>query len=222
MKRLTIKKIPVFVTAVLAAVCLAACGGSSASTEAASSAETKTVIDITTAAETAPSETASAAPTAAPAGTEGGSSELTAQPFEESDLVLVVDGVELSLGMDFVPAVGKIMGGVYDEQTGQACVGGGNDRNYFYGGGTLSIYTVGGANGEQLVYDIFINGLEGYATRKGAVIGKTTRAEVLALYGEPAASLAAAEKYSLDAFDLIFGFDGEILASVGLHDNGVR
>ena len=169
------------------------------------------------------SETASVTSTTDSAGTEGGSSAVTAQPFDESDLILTMDGVELSLGMDFVPVAEKIMGGAYDVQEGQACVVGGNDRNYFYGGGTLSIYTVGGEGGKQLIYDIFITGPEGYATRKGAVIGLTARAEVLALYGEPAESSASAVRYRTDdKLELIFGFDGEILSSVGLHDNGVR
>ena len=134
-----------------------------------------------------------------------------------------MDGVELSLRMDFVPVKDQILGGNYDEQVGQACVGGGNDRAYYYDGEAVSVYTVGSASGEQTIYDIYITLLKGFTTQKGAVIGTTTRDEVLAIYGEPYSTFPASERYSVDGkLELIFGFDGEILSSVGLHDNEVQ
>ena len=206
MKSLKRQKIAVLAAAVFAAVSLAACGGKPAATE--SVPETGTKAHVSTSAQTAPDST-SAAPQAA--------------VFDENDLILTVDGVELKLGMDFVPAAEKILGGVYDEQVGKACVVGGNDRNYYYGGEAVCIYTVGSADGGQTVYDIYITLSDGFATPKGAVIGRSTRDEVLSLYGEAASASEASLRYSLDGRqELIFGFDGEVLSSVGLHDNEVR
>ncbi|MBQ6292510.1 MAG: hypothetical protein IJK77_01370 [Lachnospiraceae bacterium] len=204
MKALTRQKIAVFAAAVFAAIGLAACAKKPAVTEPAT--ETGTEAAVSTAAQTLPDS--SSAPQAA---------------FDESDLILAVDGVELKLGMDFVPAADKILGGVYDEQVGQACVVGGNDRNYYYGGEAVCVYTVGSADGGQSVYDIYITLSDGFATPKGAVIGKSTRDEVLALYGEPASASETSVRYTADGRqELIFGFDGEVLSSVGLHDNEVR
>ena len=224
-------------------LCLAACGGDTPVTTTASpeTAATKAVIDITTAEATteAPTEaptteapTTETAPTETEAPTEAETTEApteptteapAAEPFGEEDLTLTVDGVDLSLGIDFAPLAGQIYGGVYDEQVGQACVGGGNDRAYYYGGDEICIYTVGSASGAQTIYDIFIDGVQGYSTAKGAVIGASTRDQVIAIYGEPSFSSLAADRYSIDAYDLIFSFDDyDILDSVGLHDNAVQ
>ncbi len=204
MKALTRQKIAVFAAAVFAAISLAACAKKPAVTEPAT--ETGTEAAVGTAAQTL--SDSSSAPQAA---------------FDESDLILAVDGVELKLGMDFVPAADKILGGVYDEQVGQACVVGGNDRNYYYGGEAVCVYTVCSADGGQSVYDIYITLSDGFATPKGAVIGRSTRDEVLALYGEPASASETSVRYTADGRqELIFGFDGEVLSSVGLHDNEVR
>lgn len=211
--------------ALATALLLSACGEKTPASEAPSSepAETRT-IEITTAA--AGSESDPALPESSAAETAGAetSAEVPAghEAFGEEDLVLTVDGTALSLRMDFAPAAGTLFGGVYDEQVGRACVGGGNDRAYYYEGDVYSVYTVGSADGTQTVYDIYIDRAEGYATAKGAVIGRTTRDELLALYGEPSFTSPAAERYSIGDFDLIFGFDGDILSSVGLHDNAVQ
>ena len=244
MRKLTIKKAAAVLLAALTAFALAACGGDPGKTTAApeTTAATKAVIDITTAAETTeapttapettvpettPAPTETEAPTEAPTTEESTAApETTAaqpDPFGEEDLVLTVDGVDLTLGMDFAPVAGQILGGVYDEQVGQACVGGGNDRAYLYGGEEVCVYTVGSASGAQTVYDIYIDGVQGFSTAKGAVIGASTRTEVLAVYGEPSFSSLAADRYSVGDFDLIFGFDDyDILSSVGLHDNAVQ
>ena len=212
---------------------LAACGEKPVTTSEApvsTPAETQPIV-ITTAEETTPEATTlpettapeTEAPETTPEATEPETTAEPVEPFGEEDLVLVVDGVELSLRMDFVPVKDQILGGNYDEQVGQACVGGGNDRAYYYDGDAVSIYTVGSASGEQTIYDIYITMLEGYATPKGAVIGKTTRDEVIELYGEPSSTFPASERYTLDdKLELIFGFDGDILSSVGLHDNEVQ
>ena len=203
MKNFSIKKFAAVLAASLMVLSLAACGEKPVTTsEAPVSTE---------------------APETTPEATEPETTAEPVEPFGEEDLVLVVDGVELSLRMDFVPVKDKILGGNYDEQVGQACVGGGNDRAYYYDGDAVSIYTVGSASGEQTIYDIYITLLEGYATPKGAVIGKTTRDEVIELYGEPSSTFPASERYTLDdKLELIFGFDGDILSSVGLHDNEVQ
>ena len=233
MKNFSIKKFAAVLAASLMVLSLAACGEKPVTTSEApvsTPAETQPIV-ITTAEETTPEATTlpettapeTEAPETAPEATEPETTAEPVEPFGEEDLVLVVDGVELSLRMDFVPVKDKILGGNYDEQVGQACVGGGNDRAYYYDGDAVSIYTVGSASGEQTIYDIYITLLEGYATPKGAVIGKTTRDEVIELYGEPSSTFPASERYTLDdKLELIFGFDGDILSSVGLHDNEVQ
>ena len=235
MNKLTIKKITAVMLAALTAFCLTACVGTPVTTTAepvSTPAQTQPIV-ITTAADTTPAETTAPDTTAAPETTvpeettEAPSTEPETteapEPFGEEDLVLVVDGVELSLRMDFVPVKDQILGGNYDEQVGQACVGGGNDRAYYCDGEAVSVYTVGSASGEQTIYDIYITLLKGFTTQKGAVIGETTRDEVLAIYGEPYSTFPASERYSVDGnLELIFGFDGEILSSVGLHDNEVQ
>lgn len=225
MKKLTIKKLTALALAALTALSLAGCGGETPTTAvpASTPAQTQPIV-ITTAEESTPAETTAPETTApAPETTEEPTTEPEntepVEPFGEEDLVLIVDGVELSLRMDFVPVKDTILGGDYDEQVGQACVGGGNDRDYFYGE-NFEVHTVGNADGQQLIYDIYITLMDGYATQKGAVIGRTTRDEVLEIYGEPYSSFPASERYSVDGkLELIFGFDGEILSSVGLHDN---
>ena len=234
MNKLTIKKCMAVLLAGLMVLSLAGCGSDPAATtepQTTAPPETQPIV-ITTAEETTPEETTEA-PTTAPETTvptetteeiptEPVSTEAP-EPFGEEDLTLTVDGVELSLRMDFVPVKDEIFGGAYDEQVGQACVGGGNDRDYFYDGDFFEVHTVGNADGRQIIYDIYITLLDGYATQKGAVIGKSTRDEVLEIYGEPYMTFPASERYSVDGrLELIFGFDGEILSSVGLHDNELQ
>ena len=236
MNKLNLRKTAALLLSLITAFCLTACGGDTpGGTKAPETSASTQAIVITTAADTTAEPTTEAQTTAeqttseateAPTEAVTTAEETTApkaDPFSEADLVLTVDGVDLSLRIDFVPLAGKIRGGVYDEQVGQACVGGGNDRAYYYDGDAVSVYTVGSASGEQTIYDIYITLLEGYTTQKGAVIGTTTRDEVLAIYGEPYSTFPASERYSVDGkLELIFGFDGEILSSVGLHDNEVQ
>ena len=240
--RSSIKAIASSALALLLALSLAACGTNKESTSAGTAA-TLPAIDITVAEKTTGAQTTEEAVTTAPETSapqttteavttvpetsaetteETGGQAAAPGPFEESDLILIIDGTALSLRMDFAPVAGSILGGVYDEQVGQACVGGGNDRAYYYEGDTYCIYTVGSASGAQTIYDIYIDRADGYTTAKGAVIGKTTRDEVLAIYGEPSFTTPAAERYSLGDLALIFGFDDDILSSVGVHDNAVQ
>ncbi len=236
MNKLNLRKTAALLLTLVTAFCLTACGGDTpASTKSPETSASTQAIVITTAADTTAEPTTEAQTTAeqttseateAPTEAVTTAEETTApkaDPFSEEDLVLTVDGVDLSLRIDFAPLAGKIRGGVYDEQVGQACVGGGNDRAYLYGGEELCVYTVGSASGAQTIYDIYIDGVQGFSTAKGAVIGSSTRDEVRAIYGEPSFSSIAADRYSAGACDLIFGFDDyDILSSVGLHDNDVQ
>ena len=240
MNRYQIRRSAAVLLALLTVICLSACGGGTPSSAAPETTAAPSKIDITTAPETteapttAPETTApeTEATTEVPTTEEPTTAEETTteeetepetkpEPFGKEDLLLKVDGTDLTLRMDFVPVKDQLFGGVYDEQVGQACVGGGNDRSYYYDGGKVSIYTVGSASGAQTVYDIYIEKLEGYATAKGAVIGTSTWDEVIAIYGDPSTTSPAAQRYSLGDFDLIFGYDGDILSSITLHDNAV-
>ena len=217
-------------TVLTALLCLCACGEKGGESTAAPAASTLPPIDITVPAVTTKEQTeavttekdSAAEPVTSAAvpsvNTTAAGEDQKPGVMEESDLTLTVDGVALSLGMDFAPIAGTILGGAYDELVGQACVGGGNDRTYYYEGESYCIFTLGSADGVQSIYDIYIDGVEGFATAKGAEIGKTTKDEIREIYGEPSFTTPAALRYTLEERSLVFGFNGDILSSVGIQD----
>lgn len=140
--------------------------------------------------------------------------------FTESDLSITINGVRLSIGDDFLPNVDVI--GDAEIVEGQACLGGGYDTNYYYGGEDLVVYTLA-QDGKQIIYDIYISSAD-YATDKGARVGETTRDKLFELYGEPMGSLPVAEEYSIDGSDVIvsFKFEDDILAAIDILDGEVN
>lgn len=136
--------------------------------------------------------------------------------FTEGDLYVVYNGVKLAAGEDFLPNVDKI--GTPRIEEGQACLGGGYDTNYYYGD-ELAVYTFA-SDGKQVIYDIYITD-SGFATQKGAAIGKSTRDDIAALYGAPTVSRPASDEYQLDGDPtvVIFTYSGGVLESIDLLDS---
>lgn len=210
--------------------CLLLCACSAAPGETAAPLTTAAPIDIVvTTAEVKPAEKTTAAETAAPTAealTEAPETRAAAvneeKGFGASDLNLELDGVILTAGTDFTPFAEKIFGGKPEITQGQACIGGGFDKNFSYENGAVTVYTLGGGD-RQRIYDIYIT-LPGYATAEGAVIGTTSRQEVLAMYGTPAFSAGAAERYALpgDTRELSFSFSNNILKGIDLTDSSLR
>ncbi len=138
--------------------------------------------------------------------------------FGESDLSVVYAGVKLAPGMDFLPYVDVI--GDAEIEEGQACIGGGFDTNYYYGD-KLAVYTMA-SDGKQIIYDIYITDT-GFTTSKGAAIGKSTRDEVNAIYGQPTTSRPAADEYSVGGSStvVVFTYSGGVLESIDYMDSTV-
>lgn len=136
--------------------------------------------------------------------------------FTEDDLYVVYNGVKLAVGDDFLPNVDKIGDARIEE--GQACLGGGYDTNYYYGD-ELAVYTFA-SDGKQVIYDIYITD-SGFATQKGAAIGKSTRDDIAALYGAPTVTRPASDEYQLEGSPtvVIFTYSGGTLESIDLLDS---
>lgn len=146
--------------------------------------------------------------------------ELSAGSFSAADMTLTANGVAIKVGDDFLPNVDKV--GSAEIVEGQACLDGGFDTNYYYGGEELVVYTVAKA-GKQVVYDIYITSAN-YPTAKGAVVGKTTKDELYELYGDPTETVGATQKFSAGGtvtMNFTFGSDG-VLESIDIIDNAVN
>lgn len=147
--------------------------------------------------------------------------ELTAGSFAASDLDITVNGVKLVIGEDFLPNVDKV--GDAEVVEGQACLDGGFDTNYYYGGEDLVVYTLA-QSGKQIIYDIYITSPD-YATGKGATVGTTTKDDLYEMYGEATTSTGATLKYSVAgseiSMDFSFGSDG-VLESIDIINNGIN
>lgn len=133
--------------------------------------------------------------------------------FEKEDLIFAYKGLETKPGEVFVYQDYEDAWGRAKVEKGQACIGGGFDENYYFGEhDELSVFTLGDT-GEQVIYDLYI-WEEGFATAKGAEIGKTTRDELRLIYGEPDASLGATDRYGLDGIMVSFTFSGGVLSEI--------
>ena len=146
---------------------------------------------------------------------------VTAGSFSASDMEITISGVTLKIGDDFLPNVDTI--GEAEIVEGQACLDGGYDTNYYYGGEELVVYTVA-QSGKQVIYDIYIQS-DAYATTKGATVGVTTKTDLYEMYGEPDSVIGATQKFTVDGGDttMNFTFDSDgVLESIDIIDNSVN
>ncbi len=153
-----------------------------------------------------------------------GATETTPPPagamgkFEEDDAAIMINGVVLRLGADFLPYVDKI--GEAEIVEGQACLEGGYDTNYYYGGEELVVYTLA-EDGKQIIYDIYITTAD-YKTGKGAEVGKTTPEELTEMYGDPDENRFSTYEYRLGDTVVSFSFtEDDVLESIDIIDEGV-
>ncbi len=139
--------------------------------------------------------------------------------FEEGDCQIDINDVSITVGMDFTPYIDKL--GEHETEEGQACLEGGYDTNYYYGD-DFAVYTYA-SGGKQIVYDIFVKSGK-YTTAKGAQVGKTTRDEITAMYGEPSGGAVSTMDYSIDGSNIVvsFTFDDDILESIDIIDESVN
>lgn len=126
---------------------------------------------------------------------------LNANPAEAStegisleDLSVKAGSVVITIDKDFLPDVDTV--GTADIQQGEACLEGGYDTNYYYGGEELVVYTVA-KEGQQLVYDIYVTG-SNYETAKGIKVGSSSRDDVVAAYGNPSSEMASSYIYGVN------------------------
>lgn len=117
--------------------------------------------------------------------------------------------VNVKLGDDFMPNIDAV--GIATIEEGQACLEGGFDTNYYYGGEELVVYTVA-KSGKQIIYDIYVSS-DKYETAKGAKVGTSTKDDVTAMYGEPTSYVGSSYVYAL-------GSDTK-QAQLEFDDNGV-
>lgn len=95
------------------------------------------------------------------------------------DVAVVAGNVTIKLDQDFSADIEKV--GEAEIVEGQACLDGGYDTNYYYGGEELAVYTIAEA-GKQLPYDIYVTG-SAYQTKLGATVGTTTKQDIEGMYG---------------------------------------
>ncbi|MGN0345825.1 MAG: hypothetical protein ACI4DU_08055 [Lachnospiraceae bacterium] len=146
---------------------------------------------------------------------------VTAGSFTAADMEITISGVTLKIGDDFLPNVDTI--GDAEIVEGQACLDGGYDTNYYYGGEELVIYTVA-QSGKQVIYDIFIQS-DAYATAKGATVGVTTKTDLYEMYGDADSVIGATQKFTVDGGNttMNFTFDSNgVLESIDIIDNSVN
>ncbi len=140
--------------------------------------------------------------------------------FTADDATITVNGVVIRIGDDFLPNYEKV--GDAEVVEGQACLDGGYDTNYYYGGEEFVVFTVA-EDGKQIIYDIYITSPE-YKTNKGAEVGKTTAEELLDMYGFANDSYFGTYEYKLEGTDIVASFtfdDSDILESIDIIDEGV-
>ncbi len=140
--------------------------------------------------------------------------------FTEDDATVTVNGVVIRIGDDFLPNYEKV--GDAEVVEGQACLDGGYDTNYYYGGEEFVVFTVA-EDGKQIIYDIYITSPD-YKTNKGAEVGKTTAEELLDMYGFASDSYFGTYEYRLEGTDIVASFtfdESDILESIDIIDEGV-
>jgi len=148
------------------------------------------------------------------------SDDLTAGSFEESDLRITIEGIEFTLGDDFLPKYEKI--GKARIEKSKACLESGYDIDYFYNNDKLAVYTMVN-DSKQVVFNIEIKDSK-YSTTKGAKVGETTKDDIYEMYGMPTDHSGKIFRYVLTEkkYSLEFAFNAEgVLESIDLIDNSV-
>lgn len=190
--------------AILACVSMTACGNTLSPSEAAArgvapAGQEKAAVEAENTAET---EGDAEVATTDEAGEETAEVILNADPSQTGnqvglsldDLAVTAGDVVIKIDADFAPDIDKV--GTATIEEGQACLEGGYDTNYYYGGEALVVYTLAKA-GQQLVYDIYVSDAQ-YTTVKGATVGTSTKDDVKAMYGTPSEIVGNSFIYSLD------------------------
>lgn len=131
--------------------------------------------------------------------------------FTEEDLIFTYKGRTIQVDEAFVYTDFEEAWGSPRIEKAQACIGGGYDENYYFGD-HLAVSTLGDS-GEQVIYDIFVDE-PGFATAKGAEIGRTDRDALHRIYGDPEGSFGRTDRYAFGEILVSFTFDGGILAGI--------
>ena len=137
--------------------------------------------------------------------------KVPAMKEDQEDLVFTSKGRTVQVDEAFVYADFEEAWGSPRIEKAQACIGGGYDENYYFGD-HLAVSTLGDS-GEQVIYDIFVDE-PGFATAKGAEIGRTDRDALHRIYGDPEGSFGRTDRYSAGGILVSFTFDGGILSGI--------
>lgn len=201
----------------LSCMALTACGNTMSPSEAAANGQAPVANTGDTAGETESAENADANETSE----ESPEVVLNADPSKAAtdapvslDTVAIKAGsVTIKIDEDFLPNVDAVGEATIEE--GQACLDGGFDTNYYYGGEELVVYTVA-SSGQQLIYDIYVTGSQ-YETVAGAKVGTSTRADVETIYGAPTSTVGNSNVYEITGTTIQaqFEFDAnDVLTSI--------
>ncbi len=136
--------------------------------------------------------------------------------FSADDCKLVINGVTIKLGDDFVANVDKV-GKLVEKVEGQACLDAGNDTNYYYDG--FTVFTLA-KDGKQVIYSVEVT-LEGFKDLKGVEIGKTTEEELVNLYGAPTVNEKLRRSYDAGNYSLVFFVENGVVTEVDIVDKSV-
>lgn len=131
------------------------------------------------------------------------------------DVAVKAGAVQIKIDENFTPNIDKVGEATIEE--GQACLEGGYDTNYYYGGEDLVVYTIA-KSGEQIIYDIYVSSAD-YITVKGATVGTSTKDDVKGMYGTPANQVGNSFVYSVNggAVQAQFEFDSnDVLKTIDI------
>lgn len=148
------------------------------------------------------------------------SDDLKPGSFEESDLKISIEGIEITLGDNFLNKYEKL--GKPRIEKSKACLEDGYDIDYFYNNDKLVVYTMVN-DSKQLIFNIEITDGK-YLTTKGAKVGESTKDDIYEMYGMPTDHSGKIFRYVLSEkkCSLEFAFNSEgILESIDYVDTSV-
>lgn len=135
--------------------------------------------------------------------------------FTEADGTVTINGVGLSVGMDFLTVMDKI-GKADDIEQGQGCLDDGFDTNYYYS--YMTVYTLAKDN-KQVIYSIRYTNIK---TDKGLEIGKASEADLIKAYGEPDEDINLLRQYVVnDHVKALFIVDEDVVTELTISDKNV-